>query len=55
VYVISEGPDTGPTGIDHEVTVWMLLSVVVDVAPSSDEISISYMVRPGRTDTTVLV
>jgi hypothetical protein len=37
------------------VTVRMLLTVFVDVAPSSEEISVSYIVRPGWIDTTVLV
>jgi hypothetical protein len=55
VYVLSSGPVAGPTGMEHEVTVWTLLSVFVDVAPSSDEISVSYIVRPGCTNTTVLV
>jgi hypothetical protein len=39
----------------QDVTVWMLFKVVVNVAPSSDEINVSYIVRPGCTDTTVLV
>jgi hypothetical protein len=55
VYVISSGPVAGPTGAVQHVTVLTLFNVVVNVAPSSDEIIVSYIVRPGCTDTTVLV
>jgi hypothetical protein len=41
VYVISSGPVAGPTGAVQDVTVWTLFNVVVNVAPSSDDISVS--------------
>jgi hypothetical protein len=55
VYVISSGPVAGPTGKVQDVTVWTLFNVIVNVAPSSEKINVSSIVRPGCTDTMVLV